>query len=326
MAKKTHRAQHFVPQSYLRPWLDSTPVVPGRSVEPYVWVFDRWGASPRRRAPANLFTETDMYTIPTAEGGRDLRFEHGLSGLEDQYTRVRNRTFQRGVWPDARDMEMLLLFVIAAQFRTKASRDHWTNQWGRIRSRAESMQKQFDEASPEQRRRMAQSSTFMSRDNAEPVDLDRLRELEERPIQALAGMAFKTILPIMKRMSVAVFHTRDPLGFITSDTPCVWYDPQAYKRPPFYRGTGIATRTVEVTMPLTPQMCLLISHHASIEGYIEADAETLDALNRRHVGLCDEYFVARSNETRSTWFEIPPLPDDAWERLHPPGGTETPEP
>lgn len=66
---RTHEKQHFVPQAYLRAWCD--PTTPDGQ-EPYVWRFNKDGSDARRKAPAKIFRETDMYTIPLPGGGRDL--------------------------------------------------------------------------------------------------------------------------------------------------------------------------------------------------------------------------------------------------------------
>ena len=73
MAKHGHtnkyKKQHFVPQCYTKAWHD--PAAPaGPKMSPYVWVFDRDGANPKRKAPANLFTENDIYTIKSEDGER----------------------------------------------------------------------------------------------------------------------------------------------------------------------------------------------------------------------------------------------------------------
>jgi hypothetical protein len=39
--------------------------------EPYVWRFKKDGSDPRRKAPENLFHETDLYTIHREDGERD---------------------------------------------------------------------------------------------------------------------------------------------------------------------------------------------------------------------------------------------------------------
>jgi hypothetical protein len=240
---KTHKAQHFVPQCYLKPWLDPTAPT-GPKATPYLWVFDRDGSNPRRKAPANIFTESDLYTVHLPDGGRDLRLEHGLQDLEDQYTRIRNLTFARGAWPNTEQIKWLLLFVAAAQFRTVASRNHWSEQWGRLRDIGEKMQQSYEQATPKERERMARTSSIGASDrNAAPLDIDHVRKLEREPIQTMIGQVVQIVHPLLARMSMAVLCTSDPLGFVTTDTPCTIVDPEAYKYPPLYRGPGLGPKS-----------------------------------------------------------------------------------
>jgi Protein of unknown function (DUF4238) len=79
---KSHKSQHWIPRSYLRAWAD--PVAPDRH-EPFVHVFSKDGKEHRKKAPVNVFAETDLYTIKLPDAGRDLRLEHGLSDLDGSY-------------------------------------------------------------------------------------------------------------------------------------------------------------------------------------------------------------------------------------------------
>ena len=77
--------QHFVTQGYLRAWCDlATPT----GHEPYVWRFEKDGSNPRHKPPKKIY-ESDLYTIPLPDGGRDLRLEHGLSQLEGKFVKIR---------------------------------------------------------------------------------------------------------------------------------------------------------------------------------------------------------------------------------------------
>ncbi len=49
-------------------------------------------------------------------------------------------------------------------------------------------------------------------------------------------------------MTVTIFCTSDDARFITSDAPVVWFDPELYKLPPFYRSPGLGSETIEVTI------------------------------------------------------------------------------
>lgn len=323
---KSHKAQHFVAQCYMKPWIDRAPSS-GPTVTPYVWVFDRDGGNARKKAPSNLFTETDLYTIELPDGTRDLRLEHGLQELEDKYTRVRNLALARRVLPNAEQMPWLVAFVATAQFRTVAVRDHWAEQWGRVRQLGEDMQERFDSATSEERKLMARASLPSSNRGA-PLDLDHVRRLEAQPIQMMIGQLVRTVQPILSRMSMAVLCTEDQLGFVTTDNPCVWVDPESYKYPPYLRGPGIGMKGIEITLPVSPSQCLVFTHRPEFEGFFDVDERVVADVNRRPVAHCDQNFIACRNEVRQAWFEQPPLPDDAWEKVRERelGEDEPPEP
>ena len=74
-------------QSYLAAWID--PDTPPEQ-EGYVWVFPRQGGSGKRKAPKNIFYETDLYTIRLKNGVRDVRIEKSLSLIEGMFAKVRD--------------------------------------------------------------------------------------------------------------------------------------------------------------------------------------------------------------------------------------------
>src|SRR5262249_5298508 len=123
---KSHKAQHWVPRCYLSAWTD--PDCP-HGYEPFVHVFSRDGSEQSRRAPENIFTETDLYTIQLPDGRRDLRLEHGLSELEKSFTNMRRDFLERRrPLPPARYVK-LMAFVAALHARTPMLRDHWMGFW-----------------------------------------------------------------------------------------------------------------------------------------------------------------------------------------------------
>ncbi len=83
---KSHKDQHWIPQSYLAAWTD--PDVPAGHT-PFVHVFSRDGSRERCKAPTNIFKETDLYTIIMPDGTRDLQLERGLTGLEQAFCKIR---------------------------------------------------------------------------------------------------------------------------------------------------------------------------------------------------------------------------------------------
>lgn len=312
---KSHKKQHYVPRCYLKAWHDPA-VPPGGRITPYVWHFEKDGNNSRAKAPANIFTETDIYTIERADGDRDLRLEHGLQGIEDQFTRIRNLRFSRREWPDAEQFVWVLAFVASAQVRTAAMRDFQARQWGDMRQKMERIEQAYREAGPERRKRMSVLGPPPGAKETEGMGIEDLRQVEQNPIRFMLVPALQAVMPIMARMHVAVLCTEDPLGFVTTDKPCTWFNPEGHKLPPLYRSPGLAMRSIEVTLPISPRQCLLISHNPDFTGYIDIEPHVVDELNRRHIAHCDSAFIACRNETRPVWFEHRPLPEDAWEVVH----------
>lgn len=314
MAKddKNYKKQHFVPQCYTKAWLDpSAP--PGPKTTPYVWVFDKDGKNPRRKAPSNLFTETDIYTIERADGGRDLTLEHGFQELEDKFTRIRNLAFKQSKWPDAEQLAWLFAFVATAQARTQANRDHHREQWGNIRKKMEDVQLTYENASPSKKKAF-EAMSMLSSYSGGGMTLEHVKAIETHPIQFMISQVVNTVTRAFSRMHMAVLSTDDPIGFVTSDNPCTWFDPEGYKLPPLYRGAGLGVATIEVTLPISPNQCLLISHNSSWQGFMRVDSKVVDGLNHRHIAHCKDSYISSTQETRSSWFVQRPLPDDSWEK------------
>ena len=120
-----HSKQHYVPRSYLAEWCDpSTP----SGQTPYTWVFTRDGLKSKRKAPDNIFHETDMYTF-NFDGGRSLHLEHGLSTLEDQFVRIRETKILSHKSLSVEEWITLCAFTAAMYGRTKGQRDHFKKTW-----------------------------------------------------------------------------------------------------------------------------------------------------------------------------------------------------
>lgn len=312
---KSHKKQHYVPRCYLKAWHDPT-VPPTSRLTPYVWRFDKNGNNPHAKAPENLFTETDIYTIEGADGARDLRLEQGFQGVEDQFTRIRNLTFNRRKWPDAEQLAWVYVFVATAHVRTAAMRNFHAAQWAGIRKHMEDMKDAMQRTTPEQRESKRRASIGLgSGRRSGSMTIDDVRHIEKNPVRFMVPVALNTVVPIIARMHMAVLCTDDPLGFVTTDHPCTWFDPESYKQSPIFRGPALASPSIEITLPISPGQCIAITHRPDFTGYINVQSAVVDEVNRRHIAHADTSFVACRNETRPEWFQQPPLPDDAWEKV-----------
>lgn len=305
-----HKKQHFIPRSYLKAWCDpSTPT----GQEPYVWLFSRDGSSSRRKAPDNIFHETDMYTIELPSGGRNLVLEHGLAQLESEFVSIRDTKLKRLESLELDEHVLLCAFIAAAHARTPTQRDHLAGQWGNVLAMADKMMEWAKTATPEQRR----AAASLPRPNREKsLTYDEVKALADKPLQTAMVPSIKAAARLLTRLDFAVFTSDGGMTFITSDNPCVWFDAEACKRPPLFQGPALMYESIEITLPVSPQQIILLNRRG-VGGYFPAFERLVDEFNRRTRFSCTEYFVNDTNVARPIWFDPGTEPEDSWRKQHP---------
>jgi len=300
--------QHFVPQCYLKAWCD--PDTP-KGHEPYVWKFSKDGKTVKRAAPRKIFRESDMYTIALPDESKDYRLERGLHDLEDQFVRIRDTKLSKEKEVTFEEHVLLLAFVAAMHNRTQVQRNHQKEQWGRVFEVMDKMKKWAETATPEQKRAAASMSLSGGKDTG--LTYDDVKKLATEPMQHLLFQMIQTEVPLLNKLNIAILRTDVSPGFITSDRPCVWFDPKAYLRPPFYRAPALMYPTIEITLPISPSQ-LIYLNRAGIEGYADLAPIMVEELNRRTRFHADKYFVVSKNATKRIWFDPGIEPEDSWER------------
>lgn len=293
-----HKKQHWVPKSYLEAWTD--PDRPPRH-DPFVWVFPKDGSISKRRAPRNLFTESDMYTLTLEDGTRDLSIEHGLSGLENAFATVRRNTLSRRRRLSDSDHIIIRAFIAATQARSRLQRDHWQDQWQGVLEDMEALREAMEKASPEQRKAMSSISKLNS--GSETLGEADVRSLAERPLQHTLVPLMQQQVVLLAPMTLTILCTNSEPGFITSDAPCVWFDPEAYKRPFPFDSPGLMYDTIEITLPVSPFQLAVLSRR-DLQPYLDIPDHLVDEFNRRTRAHCQEEFVVRRDLTRPAWFDL----------------------
>ncbi|MEO0544414.1 MAG: DUF4238 domain-containing protein [Pseudomonadota bacterium] len=295
MARKTHKKQHFIPKSYLAGWCDpKTPV----KMKPYVWTFPREGGPGVKKAPSNVFTETDMYTVTMPDGRRDLRLEHGLSQLESGINQLRVQYIERRRQIPTPRFIKFIAFIAAMHGRTRRFRDHQRQQWQKIVDVGDDLQRSMKTKTPEERRRIANMSPPTSGGS---MSLEEVKKLAKYPIQTLMPAVLSAEVPILSQMTMTVYCTGRTPGFITSDNPVVWFDPEAIDRPPMFRAPGLLDKGIEITLPISPGHLVVIRHDKPLSRgikpivYQDAWDATVEAINLRTAIHADETVVACSD-------------------------------
>jgi hypothetical protein len=302
-----HKKQHWIPESYLKAWCD--PDAP-KNHEPYVWMIAKDGSASKNKAPQNIFCESEMYTIHGSGGERNLTLEHGLSGLEGFFARLRREklTNRMDLLPD--EKFQLLLFVAAMKSRTVAQRDHMQNQWGEALKMMDSLAEQMTKEGAERF-----IATQHSSGSGESLSHEQVRNLAEKPMQNSLFPMIISQTELLAQMHLSIIGTNSSSTFITSDSPCVWVNPEIHKLPPFYRHIGLGQKKTEVTLPVSPEQIILISWDEQKDGYLELNNKrAVEEYNRRTGCLCDKYCISNRNIRKDIWFDLGIEPEDSWEK------------
>jgi len=291
-----HKKQHFVPQSYLSAWCDpNTP--PDQT--PYVWIFTKDGAQSKRKAPENVFCETDTYTIKSADGSRDLWLECGLCELESRFVCTRNNKISKEEALNQEEHLYLCAFMAAMLSRTKAQREHHKAQWG-------GFLKVLDEMIENRRKENPNARIILDRlpadHNERSFTYADVKEAAEKPLQTLMSPLISAMTPKLLRLDYyAIFTTDVAPGFITSDNPCNWYDSKWQELPPMWQNQPLLRKSTEISLPISPKqlVCLNLS---GMQGYIKADDKIVNEANARTRFNALEYFVVNANIKKDEWF------------------------
>lgn len=308
MAKRFEaKKQHYVAKGYMEAWFD---VNKAEHEHPFVWVFsknadEQWGPG-KRRSPKKLFRETDMYTRIADNGDqRDISIETTLSKIEADFCLVRRKYIEPTAPLDGYAIAILAAFVAAAQSRTPRARENVIRQWTPVLTAMENLQTHMSSLPVEERNRAGRS--MRSNGKQESMTIEDVKELVEAPLQSTVLSHVRVLMPLLAKLNLSIFCTKSSPGFIASDEPCVWYDPESYKRPPMHRGPALRYKSLEITLPLSPTRLLFWSHQDYPE-YFDLDQhdfnETLvNEINRRTCGFADKSVIVNKNEFRPIWAE-----------------------
>jgi hypothetical protein len=279
--------QHLIPNCYLKAWCD--PRTPDGQT-PYIWRISRDGSSRKKKSPEKSFTASNRYTVTLPNGDESLIVENTLAGLENDFVSVRTKVEERRELTQG-DRVTLCSFAAVMHSRTRRAGDHWKGFFEQLHNIVSSLERQH---------------------NAEPATSLQTQRMVEIAPQHLVMSSLEIITPMLFAMEMSILVTDDELGFITSDSPSVWFNPKAYTFPPMLRSPGLAQRDIEVSLPLTPKHMLFISNR-KCHPYIDVGQRAVDEANRLVRGYSTEEFVSWKGETRPSWFEQGKVPDDAWE-------------
>ncbi len=276
------KKQHYVPQCYLREFLD--PHTPAR-YEPYVWAFSKDGKHKEKRAPKNIFYETDLYTL-TIQGEKHYEIERSLSALESEYASVVRDRIKQHLPLSEQEHITLCAFVVAMMQRTLRSKDNIESFHDQLIEKVEAME-QLHGLKPDKSQELRESKR----------DAHKLGVIQLLP----------DLTDLLFRMSLA-FLCVDGCSsrFITSDDPVTLFNPDLqWQR--FY-GPGLGQKNIQVTIPISPNITACFTW-SDLRGYMRLPQHRVEDLNRMTRAHCYRYFISHSSQAKRIWFSPVPLYD-----------------
>ncbi len=286
---KTHKRQHTIPRVYLGSWIE--PYTPSGQTAAINIVTKETGAV-RRKAPEKSFTENDHYTIHLKNGTRDLTVENQLGRIESDFQGVL-RSLREGQTLHVSHRAKLAVFTAAMMGRAKPESEWNKKQLQPLKDILDHVEKVEGGPTP---------------------DGEELRDLLTNHPAFYVTATMETAAPVLFGMNLTILTTDDPVGFITSDSPVVMFNPQAYKFPPYYRPPGLAMIDIEITLPLTPRHMAVYTHFPRAGAYLKLEKKFLDEMNRRTWFHAAHEVVSRTGLVEDVWSEgrTGPEPVDAW--------------
>jgi hypothetical protein len=289
--------QHFVTRFYLDAWCHPIPLPRhGRSL----WECDLVERKTTRRPPKKVATEMDYYSVVTGDGTVDHGVESLLSIVESKGAPVVHKIRAGNFALTAEEREDLSLFIGFLVVRVPSLRNYMERAVGLAGESTIRVMAQH----PEYFRRMVRKAMAAAGEEITEEEIEEARKAGLEPEKhfivrgtrdfSLAQALKLAMTPVryIHGMNWEFLVATGDVRFITGDTPLTWRNPNC---PPPLGGLGI--RGTEVTLPLSPTVCLLAKRDGAT-GVREVGDESVRDLNRERVRHADRFIYA-PNETEA---------------------------
>jgi hypothetical protein len=235
-----------------------------------VWVFSKDGKRGEKRAPKNLFHETDLYTL-TIKGAKDYGIERSLSVLEREYAGIVRDKMKKHLPLTIEEHITLCAFVAAVMQRTLRRRDNIEAFHDQVIEKVEAMERLH---------------------GLDPSKSAELRDAKTDAHRLVVVQLLPDLTDLLSKMSLALLCT-DGSGsrFISSDDPVTLFNPDLQWQN-FY-GPGLDQRNIQVTMPVSPEITACFTW-SDLRGYLWLPKHRVEDLNRMTRAHSYRQFIANS--------------------------------
>ncbi len=284
-------SQHYIPQFYLREFTD--PETPN-GYEPYVWKYEHESKKWKKKSPKNIASKPDFYSFIDREGKRRDEIEKGLSIIEGKTASIyRDKICTRQCLTN-QEKATIAEFIILMVTRVPSFHNIVDSSTSEMAIRMMEMYKTRPDAVKKFKEEYERDIGKKLPDDFDESWLDPSRYKISATKSFLLQMmvSLSEIAKIIFTMSWTFLHTTEKAWFITSDSPFKMRNPQSNS--PWY-GHGFMYQGIEVTIPLSKQICLLATWKKGLWPHIDVPQLVVEELNHDRIEASDKFIISPQN-------------------------------
>jgi hypothetical protein len=285
-------SQHYIPQFYLREFTD--PETPN-GYEPYVWKYEHESKKWKKKSPKNIASKPDFYSFVDQKGKRRDEIEKGLSIIEGKTASIYRNKIYNGQYLSNQEKATIAEFIAFMVTRVPKFHNLIDSSVSELTTRMMEMYKTRPEAAKKFKEEYERD---IGKKLPEEFDESRL-DPSKYKINASKSFILKMmvslteIAKIIFNMSWTFLHTTGKAWFITSDNPFSMRNPKSNS--PLY-GHGLMSQDIEVTIPLSKQICLLATWKKGLWPHIDVPQLVVEELNHDRIAASDKYIISPRND------------------------------
>ncbi|MFH1186902.1 MAG: DUF4238 domain-containing protein, partial [Candidatus Levyibacteriota bacterium] len=271
MKKRTEK-EHYIPnKSYLDYFVD-------KSLKPNaLWVYfdkksvisDAKNAISKTITPINLCKESYLYETPRLPVNA---IEQMLASIENNYKRVLDTKIISKKPLTTDDRMAVAYFISTLEMRTPLNKKNADDFISDVREQAVHLEEQFMEG----------------RESRLHIELDNAEKQNVMFTQMLLGATQVNRYQVADMLFLSPKFEDEEAFFVTSDFPVSMIDFSLMNS--FYPPTPLDA-TVEVTIPLTPNIVLLVNH-LGLNGYQDIDYNYIFEVNNRTIRRSNKFIIS----------------------------------
>lgn len=279
----TPRKHHYLPQFYL----EGFKILPQKGGKSHIWQIEK-GGEQRHYSPAIEYTGCirDYHSLDHNEQEPDHKtIESLLSNIEGKHADlVRCITDSKCI--DSSQIGELAEFISLLRYRVPSFASHVETTHRKIVIDTFKIMYQAGKfgTPPETIRKMFETKGIDDTLNIKISNWKIVQQMLE------VGLSSESI-DLLSQLNYRIYYTEKPDAFVTSDNPVALYHPNYDEIKPY--GVGLATKGVEVTLPLSSNILIAAGFH--LEPCVcLANHDQVIEFNRRTITMSENYVF--SNE------------------------------